>query len=220
MKINHFLQLIILFLCILWHNISCAATLSTEEAKRWAQNKGEEIISILSSEESEQKKEKLNAIMDRDVDIAHAAKFVIGKYWRTMDDAQKERYNTAFRNYLRSAYQSHNLNINDGDVSFEINKAEQNDNTVNVFCTIIVKSLEEKVDEQSQGGIKVVFVLVKNNADIQVRDLKIEESSFLISLRQRFYKMIHEEDDDEIDWFLDDLEATIKENNENNSSDF
>ncbi len=220
MKINHFLQLIILFLCILWYGTVHAEFLSVTDAKKWAQNKGEEIIDILASEESEQKQERLNAIMEHDIDIDHAAKFVIGKYWRTMTEEQKTRYNTVFRNYLKNAYQSHDLNIQKGDISFAIDKAEQNNKTVDVFCTIMIKKMEEKVDEASKGGVKVVFVLVKNGNNIQVQDLKIEESSFLISLRQRFYKMLHEDDDDEIDWFLDDLEASVKDNNQNNSEDF
>lgn len=220
MKINHFLQLIILFLCILWHGTCYAELLSVNDARKWAQNKGEEIIDILASEESDQKQERINNIMEQDIDIDHAAKFVIGKYWRTMTEEQKTRYNTAFRNYLKNAYQGHDLNIQKGDISFTIDKAEQNNKTVDVFCTIMIKKMEEKVDEASKGGVKVVFVLVKNGNNIQVQDLKIEESSFLISLRQRFYKMIHEDDDDEIDWFLDDLEASVKDNDQNNSADF
>ena len=220
MKINHFLQLIILFLCILWHNACYATPLSIDEAKKWAQNKGEEIIDILVSEEAKQKQERLNYIMEHDIDIEHAKKFAIGKYWRTMNEEQKARYDTAFKNYIKSAYQSYDLDIKKGDVTFAINKAEQNEKTVDVFCTIIIKNIEQNVDEASKGGINVVFALVKNDGIIQVQDFKIEESSLLISLRQRFYKMIHEDDDDEIDWFLDDLESASPDDIINNSPDF
>ena len=220
MKINHFLQLIILFLCILWNNTANAAVLSTEEARHWAQNKGEEIIAILSSEQGENKQNRLENILNHDIDLAHAAKFVIGKYWKSMTDEQKERYNTIFREYLKSSYQSYNLEIKKDDISFKIEKVVKNNDQVDVFCTIILKNLEKKVDQESKGGISAVFVLVKNENTIQVRDLKIEESSLLISLRQRFYKMIHEDDDDEIDWFLDDLEASAKDNYQNNQNDF
>ena len=41
-----------------------------------------------------------------------------------------------------------------------------------------------------------------------MRDLKVDESSLLLSFRERFYKMIHQDNDDEISWFLEDL-ATI-----------
>ena len=40
---------------------------------------------------------------------------------------------------------------------------------------------------------------MKNN-HLLLRDLKIEESSLLLSFRERFYKMIHEDSDDEIDF--------------------
>ena len=44
-----------------------------------------------------------------------------------------------------------------------------------------------------------------------VRDLKIGESSLLIAYRERFYKMIHQDNDDEIDWFLEDLESITED---------
>ena len=37
------------------------------------------------------------------------------------------------------------------------------------------------------------------------------ENSFLISYRERFYQMIHEDNDDDIDWYLEDLENRIED---------
>ena len=52
----------------------------------------------------------------------------------------------------------------------------------------------------------MIFSLVKQENKIMVRDLKIGESSLLIAYRERFYKILHQDNDDEIEWFLEDLE--------------
>ena len=57
----------------------------------------------------------------------------------------------------------------------------------------------------------MIFSLTKQNNKIMVRDLKIGESSLLIAYRERFYKMIHQDNDDEIDWFLEDLESITED---------
>ena len=43
-----------------------------------------------------------------------------------------------------------------------------------------------------------------------VRDLKIEQSSLLLAFRERFQQMIHQDNDDEIAWFLEDLQAIVE----------
>ncbi|MBR1904408.1 MAG: hypothetical protein IJ824_04450, partial [Alphaproteobacteria bacterium] len=52
---------------------------------------------------------------------------------------------------------------------------------------------------------------------VQVRDLKVEESSLLLSYRDRFYKMIHEDSDDDMTWFLEDLTALTQDTEEKNA---
>ncbi|MBP5352786.1 MAG: ABC transporter substrate-binding protein [Alphaproteobacteria bacterium] len=212
MKINHFLQLISLFLCLLWSSLATASPLTAAEAQKWANEKGQEIIRILTSPDSEEKTAKLDEIATNDIDLAHAARFVMGKYWKQMNDEQKERYLAVFNDYVRISYQSLDLTLKEGSVRFTIDKAVQNGDKVDVFCTVFIKDIETNVTKDASGGIKAVFVVVKNNDRIQVRDLKIEESSLLIAYRQRFYKMIHEDSDDEIDWFLDDLETIVQDN--------
>ena len=61
-----------------------------------------------------------------------------------------------------------------------------------------------------------MFSLIRENGKIKVRDLKIAESSLLVTYRERFNKMIHQDNDDEIDWFLDDLMALTEDKEREN----
>ena len=214
MKIKSFLQLIILFFFAL--GIYAAAALTPPQAEQWAQNKGQEILQILSNKNNTDKYEKLDQILNEDIDLDFAARFVLGKYWRQMTDAQKEQYVPLFKRYVSALYKSVPLNIDSDDIHFTIDKVVETPKGMEVFCTILIKKIEQTVDQQSKGGIKVLFTLVENNAHIQVRDLKVEESSLLISYRDRFYKMIHQDNDDELEWFLEDFEALVQDTEQKN----
>ena len=74
------------------------------------------------------------------------------------------------------------------------------------------------LDAKTLSDIYVNFILKKDNDGIKIIDLKLGESSLILSYRSRFYEMIAQNDDD-IDWFLTDLgditeaaERTIQEN--------
>ena len=210
MKIKYFLQLITLFLFILVGTPVLADSLTSDEARNWAQNKGNELLSILTSPESNEKYEKLDNILLSDVDLEHAARFTVGKYWRQMTEVQQVRYVEVFKKYIMTIYRTYPLDISEGNVSFTIDRIISEKKHANIYATVYIKSVEQNVDQSSQGGINVIFVVSKNNNRIQLKDLKIAESSLLMSYRERFYKMIHEDNDDEIDWFITDLEEQVE----------
>ena len=217
MKIKYFLQLITLFFILfVGANFSAQANIGENRARTWAQGKGEEILQILTSQDTEAKYNKLDQILTQDADLDYIAKFIMGKYWRLMTAEQQENYRQLFDRYIHAVYKSYPLDLQQGDVTFQIDKIISNANDTEVLCTIFIKNLEKVVDEKSAGGIKVIFRLVENGGKIQLRDLKIGESSLLLSFRNRFYKMIHEDSDDEIEWFLEDFATMIDDLEEKN----
>lgn len=217
MKLKYFLQLIILFFGCCFISIPCMAeNFTAQQASNWAENKGREILDILTVEDNEDKYEKLDVILQNDVDLDYAAKFVVGKYWRQMNEDQREKYIPLFKRYTKSIYKGYSLDLKKGDVNFSVDKSLVDQKGVDVYCTVFIKALEDNVDNASKGGIKVIFSLVKVDDNIKVRDLKIEQVSFLRSYRDRFYKMIHDDNEDEIDWFLETLEEIVQDNEEKN----
>ncbi len=207
MKLKHCLYLMLfLFGTLFLPTIVCAAeNFTSDEAKAWADDKGREVLEILTSENSAEKYQKLDEILQNDIDMDHAARFVIGKYWKQMTDEQRTAYLDIFQKYTSALYKSYPLDIKKGAVTYAIDKVLADKQLQNVYCTVYVKAIENNVDDASKGGIHVIFSLVKNDGKIRVRDLKVTETSFLLAYRERFYKMLHEDDDDDIDWFLEDL---------------
>jgi len=208
MKRKCFLQLIIPFLLSMMFFSSASATLTAKQAEDWAMAKGQEILNILAEPTSKQKYEALDKILTQDINLDYAAKFVVGKYWRTMSEEQQEKYVPLFKRYAAALYKNFPLNIPNGAVEFKIEKTVQDKDIINIFGRIYVTELNN-INQQNNDGFKVQFLLEENNNRPQVRDLKVEESSLLLTFRERFYKMIHQDNDDEIDWFLEDFETLV-----------
>ena len=209
MKIKYFLRLIILFLLILLPFDSANAVLNTVTAQNWASEKGEQILHILAQPTSAEKYACLDKILTQDVDLDHAARFAVGKYWKKMTPAQQEQYVQLFERYIAILYRDYPLEIPAGNVQFTIDKTIMDKNKALVWCRIFLSAPQNTAEDKTT--FKVLFVLAENNKRIQVQDLKVEESSLLMAFRDRFYKMIHQDNDDEIEWFLEDLSA-ITEN--------
>lgn len=214
MKIKYFLQLITLFLALMFYVPTTAANVNQKEASVWAQNKGDEILKILTSQDSSEKYEKLDNILHNDTDLPYAAKFVIGKYWRTMTDEQQTKYVGLFSRYMENLYKSYSLDIKKGAISFQTDKVITGEKNTDVYCTIFFNNIQSSAENENPQGIPVIFVIHAENNRIKVRDIKFGETSFLIYYRQYFQQQIHEEYDDEISWFLEDLETRV-----NNASD-
>lgn len=215
---KYFLRLIILFLFMICSNATNAAeNISTQEAKNWAQSKGEQILEILAEKDLPKKFGELDKILYEDIDLDHAARFSVGKYWRTMTEPQKETYVPLFKRYMSGIYKTYPLDIKKGDIGFNVGKIMPTKKGVDVNCTINLAMLKTADgEEKNQDGFPVIFALVKNNGHIQVQDLKIGESSLLLAFRDRFIKMIHNDSDDEIDWFLEDLTTIVQDTEEEN----
>ena len=218
MKIKYFLQLIILFLFAFLTSAAKSENLSASEAENWANDKGKEILQILADKDLERKYTELDKILYNDVDLDHAARFVVGRYWRKMSEEQKETYVPLFKRYTAALYKSFPLDVKKGSVDFQIDKIQPNKDYFDVICSISLNNSEKQQDTTADNSrIKVIFSLVKPENKIMVRDLKIAESSLLATYRERFYKLIHQDNDDEIDWFLEDLTSLTEDKEAENA---
>ena len=216
MKLKYFLLQLFFFWALLFKPYGAFA--NSNEAQNWAASKGEQILKILGDKNLERKYADLDKILYEDIDLDHAARFVMGRYWRKMNDEQKETYLPLFKRYTAAAYKSFPLDIPENSIGYEIIKIQPNKDFFDVICNISIKQTE-KINNEKNGAtakINVIFSLTKQNQKIMVRDLKIGESSLLIAYRERFNKMIHDDNDDEIDWFLEDLENITADKEQEN----
>lgn len=194
----------------------CYADISEKEADQWVNDKGRELISALSSQDIDQKYAVLDQMFNHDVDCAYIGRFVLGTYWRKMTPEQQEIYQGLFRRYVVSLYKSYPLDFDMKGVDFSILSTELNGRYADVLCRV---SLPEKYQTETFKAVNIAFKLVKNDARIQIVDLKIGESSLLLTYRTRFMAMIKDADE-EMDWFLEDFQLQTESNEKNLQQEF
>ena len=207
MKSNLFLQVIISLVFFLGLGNFVARAMEPNEAVLFAETKGKELLMAFQEENLAKRYDELDKIFLNHIDVDYVAKFVIGKYWRQMDEEQRERYKDIFVKYGLAFYKTLPLEYAK-NLEYEILGSQKEGEFVNVAANIEVALGKEK------QNIMLTFRLHKPNGVIKVVDVKVAESSLLLSYRSKFYQMIAE-CDNEIEWFLEYLNdmATSMENN-------
>ena len=202
MKSKIFLQLIIFCFACFVGVASAAEKISPKEAEVWVNQKGKELLETFSLKDIRTKYAKLDDMFLNDVDLDYIGKFVVGKYWRQMSKEQQERYMPLFKRYSLSLYKGFPLNFN-FDINFKVTniKTEKNYTDINTLITLD----GEQQNPQNKNSFLVSFRVHKVDGKLKIIDLKLAESSLILSYRGRFYEMLRSVDD-EIEWFLEDLE--------------
>ena len=114
-----FLKYLLFYSALLICGVNASAQPQSEVAKQWALNKGEQILKILSSKDLEYKYSELDKILYEDIDLDHAARFVVGRYWRQMSDEQKAKYVPLFKRYTAALYKSFPLDVPQDSIGYE-----------------------------------------------------------------------------------------------------
>jgi phospholipid transport system substrate-binding protein len=212
MKSKFFLQVITVVLSFFAFCLQAgAAPVAEDEAIEWANSTGAKLIEALGSNNLESKYAALDKMFANDVDGNYIARFVIGKYWKEMSAEQQKKYNALFNRYMLSLYKNYPLDFEIVDINFTITSVRAGKLHTAVFCTV---TLPEKIANDNFDHVNLEFTLRKTGGKIKITDLKIGESSLLLTYRGRFYQMIKDADED-IEWFLEDLESLTVSNERN-----
>ena len=191
-----------------WLSFSLAyaseVAVSSQDARAWANSKGQELIQALAETNLAAKYAKLDTMLNEDVNLDYISKFVIGKYAKIMNEKQLKQYTSLFHRYALTLYKQFNLNFDATAVQFSIDNVIEHQNFTTVNCSVDPSKVLEnirgiKVESQI---IPVKFKLIRGTKNrIQAVDVEIAGVSLVIEYRKRFYEMIKEEGED-IDWFL------------------
>lgn len=212
MKSKLFLQLITaVFALCTFVTVAKAAPVEEQQAVSWAEQTGQQLIAALGNPDLQSKYHTLDKMFGSDVDTTYIAKFVIGKYWKLFNPEQKQSYLSLFNRYVLSLYKNYPLDFDTDGIDFEITSARINGKFTDVFCKV---DLPENLSSENLNYIMLEFKIAQTDGKIKIYDLKIGESSLLLTYRNRFYTMMAEADED-VSWFLEDLEMLTVSNEQN-----
>lgn len=203
MKSNFFLRVIIFLFCIQLSFPLRASEIASDEAKVWVHEKGHQLLQAFGEADVVKKYAMLDEMLVNFIDLDYVSRFVVGKYWRQMNKEQQEEYQNIFKRYALSIYKNFPLNFDADTINFEIVNVivEQQKAVVRVKLSLNSQAVSS---EQGISEILVDFRLDKKDGNIKIIDLKLGESSLILSYRSRFYEMINNCENDVV-WFLEDL---------------
>lgn len=211
MKSNHFLQLIIFCLAFFCASASQAVPVSDTLARAWVEDKGNQLLSTFNEPDLAKKYQKLDSLFSNHVDLDYIGKFVVGKYWRTMTQEQQQKYLKLFNRYALAVYKGFPLSFQN-KISFQVNNVSSTAEYTDVWTVIKIADVKEG---NPDTAITVAFRLHQIGKQPKIVDIKLAESSLILSYRTRFYQMIVNNDGD-IEWFLEDLETSTVSTEKNN----
>ena len=145
------------------------------------------------------KYKKLDELFLNYVDLDYISRFVVGKYWRQMSAEQQKKYQELFTRYALNVYKGFPLSFDD-NLDFVISDVERDGEYALVRTNIDYRGMDGKATT-----FLVEFRVHKKNGRIMITDIKVAESSLILSYRGRFYQMIADADE-EMEWFLEDFE--------------
>ena len=198
MKSHNFLQALVFAAFLLLFSGQSMA-LTAAEAEAFADSKGRELIDLLTSGDKQEKYRRLDELFLQYVDLDYISRFVLGKYWNRMTPEQQQQYQALFKRYAVSQYKRYPLELS-GKITFQISGSSSDGAEAMVF--VLVGYQAARPEDNKEISAEFRMHEVKNR--ILLTDVKIAESSMLLSYRKRFYQMMKDADE-ETEWFLEDF---------------
>ena len=129
-------------------------------------------------------KRRLRTIALQDFDVPRIAQFVLGRYWRTASDAERQQFVQAFENYMVQVYATRFRQYSGAQFKVTAQRAEGN--------TAMVTT---EIDRPGgQAPAKVVWQVNKSGNGYKITDVSIEGISQAVTYRQEFSSVIEQHD--------------------------
>jgi phospholipid transport system substrate-binding protein len=173
--------LAILLLPPAWRPVEAAPT--PESARALIEEVSAEVLTILSDQSrgNRQKFDALVGLLDEPIDLDLVGRLILGRYWRTADDGQRQQYLELFREYALANLAS-KLHLYQGQ-SFEVTGAKVVSDKDALVTSRILSAGEPplqvdwRLREQNDGGLVTI-------------DLIVEGVSLIVTLRSEFAAVI------------------------------
>jgi len=142
---------------------------------------GERAINVLTSTQSQAEREsQFTKLFDEGFDVPGIARFVLGPYWRTATDAQRDEFTKLFEAYIIHAYVVRFSAYSGQQLKVTGSRPEGDGALVTSQITGVNNSPPVKVD----------WRVAKADAGFKITDVIVEGVSMAITERQEFASVI------------------------------
>ncbi|HEX3499178.1 MAG TPA: ABC transporter substrate-binding protein [Stellaceae bacterium] len=144
---------------------------------------GSKAINVLTSTASEAERERqFRVLFERSFDLPSIARFVLGPYWRTASEAQRQEFIKLFETYVIHAY-TVRFNAYAGQRLKVLSSRPEGDNGAFVQSEIALPN-------SSQPPVKVDWRVNKTGDGYKITDVTVEGVSMALTERQEFASVI------------------------------
>lgn len=136
------------------------------------------IEEIINSDVSlEQKDERFEKLFNQYLDVEYIGKFVLGRYWKTASQAQRNEFIKVYRDFNTKTWSKRFDEFKGKHFDFHGTSPSNSEGQVFVNTT---------VDMDNAAPAKVVFRVKETNADLKIVDIIIENVSLAITARNEY----------------------------------
>lgn len=179
-----YIQTCLFFAMLTFASYSYGYANNSQSAKDFVNSTSSRVEGLLKQSMSDSEKEtKLRAIFADVADIDWIGKFVLGKYWQTLNEPQKVKYLQQYRKYLFASYVPLFREYN--GQKFDIRGSKD----LNVDQYLV--STEIKAAEENASPYKVEYRLKYENGSFKMRDIIAEGVSMISTQRSEFASIMN-----------------------------
>lgn len=166
-------------------------------ASKFVDKVASDVLDIVTSEalDEEAKKDKINAIFLKIVDMDFVGKFVLGKHWRNADAGQRSKYMAAYKPFLINNYVSRITKYSGQSYKLGNTRKDSKDYLV-------------RMDLIDPNGPNVImdYRVRPQGGTFKVVDIVIESVSLLTTQRSEFNSVV---DKKGLDYLIEALEKKV-----------
>ncbi len=127
-------------------------------------------------------KQRLRVIAEQNFDTPRIAQFVLGRYWRSANDAERQQFVQAFQDYMVQVYATRFRQY--GGAQFKVTGQHQDGAT-----TMVTTEIERSSGEPPA---KVIWQVAKRSDGFKITDVSIEGISQAVTYREEFGSVIEQ----------------------------
>jgi len=129
----------------------------------------------------EQREKQFRATLDANFDMPFISRFVLGRYWRTASDQDKQAFQKLFEDYVVRAYSARFSQYSGEQV--KVTGARPENDTVTLVTSQIIRP-------NGAPPAKIDWRVRKQGNELRVVDIDVEGVSMLVTQREEFGSVI------------------------------
>jgi phospholipid transport system substrate-binding protein len=155
---------------------------AADDAAGFISDLGQRTVQLLAAKAPENEREaKFRAIFEEGFDIPMISRFVLGGYWRTVSEAQRQDFTALFETYVIRAYA---VRFNDyGGEQLKVTAARTEDEDNSMVQSVIARP-------SGAPPIKVDWRVNRTAKGFKITDVVVEGVSMAVTQRQEFASVI------------------------------